>query len=52
MQFDVSSVKFLMQNNFDFNKLFREGISYQRLCDKALIESRLARIFNEAPPFQ
>ena len=28
MQFDVSSVKFLMYNHFDFNKLFREGISY------------------------
>ena len=33
MQFDVSSIKFLMQSHFDFNKLFREGISYQRLAD-------------------
>lgn len=51
MQFDVSSVKFLMQNHFDFNKLFREGISYQRLADKELVESRLARHLNESPPF-
>lgn len=36
-QFDTSSIKFLMQNNFDFNKLFREGISYQRLSDKEKI---------------
>ena len=51
MQFDVSSVKFLMQNHFDFNKLFSEGISYQRLSDKDLVHARLARHLQETPAF-
>jgi hypothetical protein len=28
MQFNTSNINFLMSNNFDFNKLFREGINY------------------------
>lgn len=27
-QFDPSAVQFLCSNNFDFNKLFRQGLGY------------------------
>ena len=40
-----------MDNKFDFNKLFKEGISYQRLSDVDLVKRRIARKFNEAPQF-
>lgn len=51
VQFDTSSLKFLMSNNFDFNKLFREGLNYQRLSDVDKLRERIAREFNEAPQF-
>ena len=51
LQFDSSCIKFLMSNNFDFNKLFKEGISYQRLCDKEIIQQRIAKKFGESPEF-
>ena len=28
MQFDTSCIKFLMDNNFNFNKLFKESVGY------------------------
>ena len=43
MQFDTSCINFLMQNKFDFNKLFTQAISYQRLCDQDLINTRIAK---------
>jgi len=30
-----------MQHNFDFNKLFKEGINYQRLSDETLIRQMI-----------
>ena len=30
-----------MQHNFDFNKLFKEGINYQRLSDSALVRQKI-----------
>mmetsp|Transcript_10273 Transcript_10273/g.15632 ORF Transcript_10273/g.15632 Transcript_10273/m.15632 type:complete len:130 (+) Transcript_10273:178-567(+) len=44
-QFDPSAIKFLIDNKFDFNKLFKEGISYQRLCDKELVKDRIRGSF-------
>ena len=26
-----------MENNFDFNKLFKEGIGFHRLCEKEAV---------------
>lgn len=43
MQFDTSCVKFLIDNHFNFNKLFKEGVSYQRISDKPLITQRVAK---------
>ena len=40
-QFKSSNIKFLMQHNFDFNKLFKEGINYQRLSDEALVRQKI-----------
>jgi hypothetical protein len=51
MQFDTSCINFLMQNKFDFNKLFTQAISYQRLSDKELINTRIAKTFFELPAF-
>jgi exonuclease VII small subunit len=33
----------LIENKFDFNKLFKEGVSYQRLCDKELVRDRIRK---------
>ena len=41
MQFKTSCIKFLMQNNFNYNKLFQEGVNYQRLADEALIRQKI-----------
>jgi hypothetical protein len=30
-----------MNNKFDFNRLFKHGVNYQRLSDKALIRSKI-----------
>lgn len=42
LQFKCSNIAFLMNNKFDFNKLFKEGVNYQRLSDgdrvRAIIE--------------
>ena len=37
MMFQSGAVSFLIQNNFDFNKLFDKGISYSRFTDKERI---------------
>ena len=37
MQIDTSCIKFLLDNKFDFNKLFREGLTYTRLSEKDII---------------
>ena len=37
MMFQSGAVSFLIQNNFDFNKLFDKGINYGRFTDKDLI---------------
>ena len=34
MQFKTSNIRFLMKNNFDFNKLFEKGVNYQRLSNE------------------
>eukprot|EP00347_Sterkiella_histriomuscorum_P019713 403340574 len=34
IQFQASNIKFLTDNHFDFNKLFTQGISYQRLSKR------------------
>ena len=52
MQFDTSSLKFLIDNNFNFNKLFKEGLTYQKLSDKDLIHSRIAKVVGDAPPYK
>jgi poly(A)-specific ribonuclease len=49
MQFATSNVNFLIQNNFNFNKLFKEGLSYQRISDKNLILKQIAIKMNEEP---
>ena len=49
MQFATSNINFLVQNNFDFNKLFREGLSYQRISDKKLILKQISIKMNEEP---
>jgi hypothetical protein len=46
LMFDASAVKFLISNNFDFTKLFREGISYARLSEKDLVKSRIDKKIN------
>ncbi len=33
VQFKSSNIKFLIKNHFDFDKLFRDALSYQRLSD-------------------
>ena len=43
LQFDTSCIKFLIENNFNFNKLFKEGVSYARLSDKDHIRQRIAK---------
>jgi len=40
-----------MENNFNFNKLFKEAVSYTRLSDKDIIKQRIAKFFKEAPEF-
>ena len=40
-QFKSSNLKFLMQHNFDFNKLFKEGVNYQRLSDEPLVKKKI-----------
>lgn len=47
LMFDSGAIKFLCSNKFDFNKLFREGISYQRLSDKELLRERLDKKLNQ-----
>jgi hypothetical protein len=42
----------LLQNNFDFNKLFKEGINYARLSDKNLVGDKVAKFLKEAPDFK
>ena len=34
LQFKASNIGFLVKNHFDFNKLFKEGISYRRLSER------------------
>jgi hypothetical protein len=41
LQFKSSNIKFLTKNHFDFNKLFGEGLSYQRLCDADKVLSKV-----------
>lgn len=45
-------MKFLLQNKFDFNKLFRVGINYERLEDKPIIHQRISKFLREAPDFK
>lgn len=52
VQFDSSTLKFLLDNNFDFNKLFKEGINYTRLSEKDQIEERMKKYLREAPEFK
>ena len=40
-QFKASNVKFLMQHGFDFNKLFKDGISYLRPDDVQRLRSEM-----------
>ena len=40
-QFKASNIKFLMQHGFDFNKLFKEGVNYQRLASEALVRQKI-----------
>ena len=51
MQFDTSCIKFMLENNFDFNKLFKEGLNYTRLSEKEEVKSRIAKSVGEAPEF-
>ena len=51
IQFQTSNINFLMSNNFDFNKLFKSGISYQRISDKDIIKQRVSRQLFELPQF-
>ena len=37
----TSSIDFLVSQNFDFNKLFRDGISYLRPSDENRIRDRI-----------
>ena len=37
----TSSIDFLVSQNFDFNKLFRDGISYLRPSDENSIRDRI-----------
>ena len=39
------------RNKFDFNKLFKSGISYQRIIDKDIIKQRVSRQLFELPQF-
>lgn len=40
MVFQSGAVTFLLQNSFDFNKLFENGINYGRYTDQEFIKSR------------
>lgn len=52
VQFDSSTLKFLLDNNFDFNKLFKDGINYSRLSEKDQINERMKKYLREAPEFK
>jgi hypothetical protein len=52
VQFDNTTIKFLLENNFDFNKLFKEGLNYERLSDKELLKERMAKYLKEQPQFK
>ena len=45
--FKVSSIKESLQNNFDFNKLFGEGVNYTRLGDSV----KLMKMINNNSDF-
>ena len=40
-RFKASNLKFLVKHHFDFNKLFVEGVNYQRLSNEALIKQKI-----------
>lgn len=41
LQFKCSNLKFLRENKFDFNKLFNEGLNYQRLCNQSQVSATI-----------
>ena len=41
IQFKPNNVKFLSKHQFDFNKLFKTGVSYQRLDDIELVKEKI-----------
>ena len=40
LQFKASNIRFLIKNHFDFNKLFTEGVNYQRLSESAVVNDK------------
>ena len=51
VQFSVSAIDFLQENHFDFNKLFKEGLSYQRLCDSERVKKQILQHTDRLPKF-
>jgi hypothetical protein len=47
--FESSAIKFLRENNFDFNKLFSQAINYERLSDMPKIQKRVDQQFGDVP---
>ena len=41
MQFKTSNIRFLMKHNFDFNKLFNQGVNYQRLSNIDIVRQKV-----------
>lgn len=41
MQFKASNLRFLIKHQFDFNKLFAEGTTFQRLSDATKIAEKI-----------
>lgn len=44
MMFHTGSVSFLLQNNFDFNKLFENGINFGRYSEKEYLRSQCLQL--------
>ena len=40
-QAKVSTLHFLRKHKFDFNKLFSDGVNYQRLVNEDLIKKKI-----------
>lgn len=38
-----------MKHNFNFNKLFVEGVNYQRLCDEQLVRDKISAVLDSNP---